>query len=111
MQAICLAGQCCFRVPDLGQIPVCLAPVIDELTQAFATGRLVAELEFQLAQLIERANVEDGVVNPDGVGTIWCLVQEGPELTELATIPCGFLPMRSTPSRLSRRSAGRGPDS
>ena len=35
------------------------------------------------------------LVGPDGIGSIHCLVRDEGGLTEIARLPCGFLPMRT----------------
>lgn len=35
------------------------------------------------------------VVDPEGIGTIRCLVKQNGALKEVSSMPCGFLPMRS----------------
>ncbi len=47
------------------------------------------------AQLAVGGRLVVPVVGADGIGTISCLVKEADGLDEIATLPCGFLPMRS----------------
>lgn len=42
------------------------------------------------------------VVGADGIGVVQCLVRQPSGLVEVARVPCGFLPMRSRPSRRDR---------
>lgn len=49
-----------------------------------------------LDQLNEVGRLVVPVVNSDGIGTIRCLVRRGTKLEEEETMPCGFLPMRTS---------------
>lgn len=69
-------------------------PSLAPYDRVVVTTGAPAVAEAWTEQLRDGGRLVVPVVGADGIGAISCLVKRGPGLDELATLPCGFLPMR-----------------